>query len=450
MRLIKTENSDINYLSKIIRINNFRKHNDPEVERLKCCSVDSFNIITSIDSEPGLYVYFPTSSRINSDFLSFNNLYKNKDLNRDSSKSGMFESNGRVKAIKLRGEISEGFILPVQVLLDYAKTLSTSNLEITENTEFNAIEKDGKQFWISEKYVVTAPQRQYKEKGHTRKVHEGVDKIRIDQFRYHYDTVLLKKTPYVLNPNDVIHISSKWHGTSAISAYVLCHKPLNWKQKIAKWLTGNTFDDYDYVYSSRSVIKNRYIKEPSKFEHKPDVWEIADDVVRPHLQKGQSVYYEIVGYLPSGGYIQKDYDYGCVPPSDSYQEGVNYKIMVYRVTHTDPDGNVFEYSTQQVRQWCDKAGLTPVIQFYYGYAKDLYKDLDKENWNTEFVQRLSLDKSMYMEQMSPDCSNKVPHEGVVIKIEDGSSRAFKLKSFAFTQKEQKSLDKGEHDIEEES
>ena len=36
-----------------------------------------------------------------------------------------------------------------------------------------------------------------------------------------------------------------------------------------------------------------------------------------------------------------------------------------------------------------------------------------------------------MEKNSPHCINKVPHEGVVIKIEDGMSRAFKLKCFKF-------------------
>ena len=51
---------------------------------------------------------------------------------------------------------------------------------------------------------------------------------------------------------------------------------------------------------------------------------------------------------------------------------------------------------------------------------------------------------------SPDCVNKVPHEGIVIKIDDGIARAFKLKTFAFLNKEQVLLDKGEENIEDES
>ena len=57
------------------------------------------------------------------------------------------------------------------------------------------------------------------------------------------------------------------------------------------------------------------------------------------------------------------------------------------------------------------------------------------------------DKNFYMERNSPSCSNKVPHEGLVIKKEDMRSRAWKLKCFAFLNGEQKELDAGEENIE---
>jgi hypothetical protein len=53
-----------------------------------------------------------------------------------------------------------------------------------------------------------------------------------------------------------------------------------------------------------------------------------------------------------------------------------------------------------------------------------------------------------MEQLSPDCNNKVPQEGIVIKIEDMRSRAWKLKCFKFLKKEQVDLDNNVEDIEE--
>ena len=49
-----------------------------------------------------------------------------------------------------------------------------------------------------------------------------------------------------------------------------------------------------------------------------------------------------------------------------------------------------------------------------------------------------------MEELSPTCHNDVPHEGIVIRIENGLSEAYKLKCFRFLGE---SLDKGEIDIE---
>lgn len=45
------------------------------------------------------------------------------------------------------------------------------------------------------------------------------------------------------------------------------------------------------------------------------------------------------------------------------------------------------------------------------------------------------------------CHNDVPHEGIVIRIENGLSEAYKLKCFRFLGEESKSLNKGEIDIE---
>ena len=90
-----------------------------------------------------------------------------------------------------------------------------------------------------------------------------------------------------------------------------------------------------------------------------------------------TIYYEIIGYLPSGGYIQKDYDYGYVPPKSEhdYRYNVNNGIRVYRITQTNSSGHVFEFSARQVQEWCKLNDIRPVIQYYYGYAKDLYPDI---------------------------------------------------------------------------
>lgn len=451
MKLQISKNANINYLAKVINIKEFTPHPNPEVTRMKIAHIDGYGICVGIDEQPGLYVYFPTLSQLNPQLLEYLNLYSDKELNRNpDTKPGFFGKNGRVKAIRLKGFPSEGFLLPFESL--QAWILDSVNIELPEQeTEFDEAEHNGKTFWICKKYIV--PTQNHNSTNHHNKRDNKVkkfDRIREDQFHFHYDTVMLRKCPQVIQPEDLIHISSKWHGTSGISAYILCHQPLNWKQKIAKWLTGEPFDRYDYVYASRTVIKNQYYnKEVTSEYYGCDVWGEADKILRPYLWKGMTIYYEIVGFLPNGGYIQKNYDYGCEQPTDNnYIEGKHFKIYIYRITTTNIDGKVHEWSAHEVQIWCKNNGLRPVAEFYYGYAKDLYKDLAySEHWTENFLDRLANDENFFMELDSPDCKNKVPHEGIVIKKENMVSEAFKLKSFAFLDKEAKAADKGESNIE---
>ena len=453
MKLTKSKNANVNYLAKIVDIQNFRAHSNPEVTRLKCCTIDGFNIITGIDSQPGLYVYFPTACCINSTLLSYCNLYRHKELNSNPEKTGMFEDNGRVKAIRLKGELSEGFILPIIEFQNYITSVTNQEIDIEVGTEFDIVEHEGKTFWINKKYIpkYTATPGTPGSKGKKGKTPKGISKIIDGQFRFHYDTILIKKCPHVIQPNDLISITEKIHGTSGISARVLCKQELSWKQKIAKWLTGEEFNIYDGLYSSRTVIKNQfYNKNVGGGYYGCDVWAEADKVVKACLIKGMTIYYEIVGYLPNGGCIQKNYDYGCVPPKENepYTQEKHFKVRIYRVTLTNVDGIVHEFSAREVQQWCKQVGLTPVTEYYYGYAKDLYPDLNpSEHWAENFMARLANDKNFNMEMNSPSCNNKVPHEGIVIKIENMKSEAFKLKCFAFLDKEGKELDKGETNIE---
>lgn len=44
MKLSKSKKANVNYLAKIVEIKNFRQHSNPEVTRLKCCTIDGFNI----------------------------------------------------------------------------------------------------------------------------------------------------------------------------------------------------------------------------------------------------------------------------------------------------------------------------------------------------------------------------------------------------------------------
>ena len=161
-------------------------------------------------------------------------------------------------------------------------------------------------------------------------------------------------------------------------------------------------------------------------------------------------YYEIVGHLPNGGLIQKDYDYG-------YED--TFGIYLYRITSTNVDGKVIEFSAKQVQDFCKKNGLNAVPELYYGYVKDFVDNFGlkttiygndlichvSEEFNADkFLQRV---KDLFNEKDCYMCKNKVPEEGAVIRIEGLDFEAFKQKSCLFYERETKLLDAGESDIE---
>lgn len=459
MELIKSKKASLNYLAKVVKIDNFGKHPNPEVTRMKCAYVDGFNIIVGIDEQPGLFVYFPTNSQINPALLRYANLYSHTELNENPEKSGFFNDNGRVTAIRLKGLVSEGFLLPYDVFNSFL--LASVNVGIDKpeiNFEFDAVSHNSKEFWINKKYIVVrttvGTQDSQPHKRGQNKL-KKFDKIVENQFRFHYDTALLKKSPWVIQPNSLISITEQIHGISGISAYLPCKRPTTLLEKIGLFIEGygwkTTTPYFDYIYASRNVIKNQYINKAVKPGYYcVDVWKYADDVVRPFLQRGMTMYYEIVGFLPNGNYIQKDYDYGCVPPTEGevYIHEKHFKVRIYRITMTNVDGIVHEFSAREVQQFCEITGLTPVTQLYYGYAKNLYPKMrSTTNFSKNFMAKLAEDTNFYMEMCSPSCNNRVPNEGIVIRVEDMIPHAWKLKCFDFLNKEQKELDKGEENIE---
>lgn len=470
MKLIKSEKANINYLAKIVDIQKFHAHPDSEVTKLKCTYVDGYEIIVGIDSEPGKYVYFPTSSRINYDFLSFANLYRHSEKNADPNQKGMFEDNGRVKAIRLRGCLSEGFLIPLNTLINWivdSTQLELNPDDLIDGFEFDSFEHNGKTVWINKKYVVQRACSSNTNKISKYQKHlKRFDRLIDGQFRLHYETSIIKKLQRPINPYDLIHISSKIHGTSFVSGYVLVKQPINIFKRLCNWFITHKWSNYipvyDYIYSSRTVIKNKYInKNSGPGYYDSDIWGEAHKYVIPSLQKGMTMYGEIVGFTPNGRYIQKNYDYGCVPPKEgeSYTPEKHFKVRIYRITVTNVDGDVHEFSPWEVQIYCRTHNLIPVEQLYYGYAKDLYPELhpnnwpvtmDLDTWNREFIEHLANDKNFYMELNSPDCNNEVPHEGIVIKIDNMKSFAMKLKCFNFLNKEQQELDKGESNIEDEN
>ena len=151
-------------------------------------------------------------------------------------------------------------------------------------------------------------------------------------------------------------------------------------------------------------------------------------------------YYEVVGYTPSGSAIQGQFDYG--------QDPGTFGVYIYRITSTNIDGKVIEFSAKQVQDFCKESGLKAVPELFYGYAANFSDErLSEEHWGAKFLDTI---KTHYNEKDCYMCNNKVPEEGCVIRIEGNTIEAYKAKSNAFYELETKELDKGIINIEDEN
>ena len=437
LEISKTANK--NYLCKVVKLENLKKHSN--ADRLQVATIDFQDVITGMDAKEGdIYVYFPVECKINKDFLSYTNSFRDKNLNEDKEKTGFFEENCRVKAVKLRGEKSMGYIVPSQ------------KVSAWPNYEFK-IEDIGKEFdtinglKIVEKYFAKQPQNRKIKEGKKPKLSRLID----GQVHLHTDTENLRKNVGKLELTDTISITYKTHGTSWWVSNVLVKKPASIINRLLKLFKIDYVDSkYDIIYGSRRVVKNQYEDNDKAKDHYfgYDLWEHIKDEVKDKIPKGYTLYGECLGYTRDGAYIQKNYDYGC-------SKG-EFKLEIYRITNTNSDGLVTELSYPQIEEFCHKVNLAPSKLFYYGKIYDILIQknilpLKKEfgtDWRTPFIEYLEKE---YNEKDCFMCTNKVPEEGIVVRKESlFHCEAYKLKSFRFLEQETKQLDKGESNLEEEN
>lgn len=393
-------------------------------------------------------LFFPTETKLSHEFLHNNNLYRDSTLNKDTTIKGYFEQSGRIKCMKFRGHKSEGFFIPITSLLFIADGVDIAALQ--DGSVFDEI--NGVK--ICEKYV---PQMaKTAGSGKSAKITKRaakVSRILDNQFRFQPDTAMFGKNVFKFRPETLISVTNKLHGTSFVAGKVLCKKQLTWWEKLLKNMFSVQYLDtnYDLIYSSRKVIKNDALYKDANHYYKEDIWGIVAKYLEPHILNGMTLYGEIVGFTPSGMAIQKGYDYGCQPHAYLVKVAP-FKAYIYRITYTSMDGNVYEFSAKQVQDWCKANGLNAVPEYYYGPASGIQKTTNDEGciystegWQGEFLTTLMM--SYNMEKDCELCNNKVPAEGIVLRIEGLDYDAYKLKSFRFREHESKELDKGEVDIE---
>ena len=429
-------------------------------------------VIVSKDVKIGdIGLYFPLECALSKEYLSNNNLYNKPELNVDNTKKGYFDENGRIRCQRFRGHKSEGLYMPIGSLSfifpDIFNPNSTGlwykgDFKINIGDCFDELNGTP----ICSKYIIKSNRIPGQSKNRNSKFNRKYEsKLVENQFRLHQDTNMLYRNLHKIEPNSLISISYKLHGTSGVSSYVLCKRKITKREKIGAFFhniytvitslgrNNSRIDntEYDYIYASRRVIKNEELNPNAQHFYNEDIWSIAHNELKDFLSKGMTFYYEIVGYLPSGRMIQEDYDYGCEP--------TKHAIYIYRITSTNVDGKVIEFSAKQVQDFCKKNGLNAVPELYYGYAKDftgimpvkqensnIYLE-DLESWREHF---LSAVKYIFNEKLCYMCVNEVIEEGVVVRIEGNDFEAYKAKSERFYARETAQLDKGELNIEDEN
>lgn len=522
-----SENTNVNYQASICKVGEIIPIEGSD--HLCKTIVNGYTIVVSNDFKKGdIVIYFPVETAICDEFLSANNLYElhyaSRNKNRDAvlalkekaenakkdgdlkeynklyseakSMVGFFSDKARVRIIKLRGVYSEGFITSIDSMVQYDASLAEINWEEFVGTRFDCV--NGHPFcW---KYIPPMKPIEVVPCGRQSFFRKRMKRLRTSdllipgQFEFHYDTEDLAPKIDLLKPDDIVTITVKCDGTSVILSNVQRKRELSLWEKIKKKIGLKVKDEiiYDNIWSSRNVIKNDFFHKNGQQQHYygVDIWGCAEKVFGPYIPQGTTIYGEIVGYLEhSDIMIQANHDYGCKPGQ--------WKLMPYRITETDSDGNKKEWNVLDVDRWTHNlVNEHPELEqhilylniLYHGRMADLYPDLDIScHWHENLLERLKNDKeSFLMEEKEPMChlyddklsaiqerieenrkKNKsteywekkyaeldkfrAPREGIVIRIDDDIiPRAWKLKTNAHYEKERQMHDDGVSDIEEQN
>lgn len=400
--------------------------------------------------EGDLMFYASNECQLSKEFLSKNNMFRHGELNANPNETGFFEDTGRVRAIKLRGFRSSGFLFGLKEMQNFCPEFTEDEMRQIVNVDFDTVgEKLLVKAYIP--YVKTSrSNNQIKQNSADKKY----DRLIAGEFQFHYDTGMLQKEIFKIKPDDKIDITVKLHGTSAIFANVpvkiYSKNPiirfinLFRKKPIYKIANGN-------LCASRRVIKNRYInKHLTKGFYSQDIWEIYNNWLKDFIPAGMTIYGEICGFLPDGSPIQGAYDYGN-RPKHSF-------LMIYRIT-TDEQNGKKEWEISEVKKFTlnlmklvpenENLSIHPIDILAEDSLRNLYPDVPVSgHWNEDIIDALRKDEKLGLEKMEPLCRNKVPREGIVVrKIGDVIPEAWKLKAIAFLNKEAKEIDKGNTNME---
>ena len=431
-----------NYAATVIRVPQVRKaQNSDNLYIIDALGMTAIVDKSWIEREGDLAIIFPAETQLSEEFCRKNNLYRDSTMNRDPRESGYIENNRRVRALKLRGNISNGLVLPLYSVAliyspDWAKEAMSQALpEGSVLDTFHDIE-------ICRKYEIPVKQGVLTDKQakQQRKAFKRVDEIFLPQ---HYDTAQWYRESHTLEADDQLIITQKLHGTSVRLANTIVKRKLTKREKFAQKFLGANISEtyYDYVAGSRKVIKD---PKNGKQEHwyGTDVWTKALEKYKDQIPKGYIVYGELVGYTEGGGAIQAGHTYECEP-------GEN-ELYVYRVAIINEDARMIDLSWDQVRMFCKDHGLKNVPELGRDYKEQFEPEsFDEKAFATDMVydrMGYAYDSEDTPVALSPGGTGK--DEGIAIRVERSlQPEFFKIKNKSHYEYETKQLDTGEVDME---
>lgn len=390
------------YKAYITELKNVRKH--PNADRLLLGDCFGNTVCVNLDYTEGqVGVYFPVDGQLSVEFADANNLVRKKDENGNNVGGYMDPDKRNIKAIKLRGEKSDGLFLPLHCLEPFG---DITQLRIGDTIDvFNGHE-------ICKKYIPRSNIRKghYSEGNKTRKHKVPIAPL----FAEHVDTEQLAYNLDAFRCGDEIEITLKIHGTSQRTGYLPVLKGYNdsWHCQIRNWLwfqfnritkkndlhttinrmkhDGKPYYDYGYVSGTRRVVLDNY---EGGFYGSNAFREQHSKFFEGKLWKGETVYYEVVGFTDTGTPIMASGDnkklndkefvkqygettifsYGCSPHEVYEFDNVlvpQSDIYVYRMTMTNEDGDVVEYTPDFMRYRCEQMGVKTVPVFSKVYIRD--------------------------------------------------------------------------------
>ena len=385
----------------IVEVKDLRPHNN--ADKLQLATFFGETVIVGLDTKIGdIGIYFPCDLQLSEEYCDVNDLCR-KRADGTNGKGYLERDKRNIKAISLRGEKSYGLYAPLTSLESFG---DITQLRVGDTIDvFNGHE-------ICKKYIPRSNIRggRYSEGNKTRKHKVPIAPL----FAEHVDTEQLAYNLDAFRCGDEIEITLKMHGTSQRTGYLPVLKGYHdsWHCQIRNWLwfqfnritkkndlhttidkmkhDGKPYYDYGYVSGTRRVVLDNY---EGGFYGSNAFREQHSKFFEGKLWKGETIYYEVVGFTDTGTPIMASGDnkklndkefvkqygettvfsYGCSPHEVYEFDNVlipQSDIYVYRMTMTNEDGDVVEYTPDFMRYRCEQMGVKTVPVFSKVYIRD--------------------------------------------------------------------------------